>query len=99
MIVRASLGLVVAVAVAAAACAGREVPPPPTTHRAPPVLQVHRGSKSPIAPGLRLPGGVTPRAYDLRLEVDPDQESFHGTVEIRNWEGRNYTYLDPSDHG
>jgi len=22
-----------------------------------------------------------------------------GTVEIRNWEGRTYTYLDPSDHG
>jgi len=77
--VRASLGLVVAVA----ACAAREVPPPPPPHRARPVLQVNRGPTPPTSPGLRLPGGVTPRAYDVRLEVDPDKESFHGTVEIR----------------
>jgi alanyl aminopeptidase len=34
------------------------------------------------APGVRLPDGATPLAYDLRLEVDPDRETFSGTVAI-----------------
>ncbi|MDB4958679.1 MAG: family peptidase [Myxococcales bacterium] len=34
-------------------------------------------------PGLRLPEGVTPLAYALRLELDPDSETFHGEVKIR----------------
>nr|MBA3503346.1 hypothetical protein [Deltaproteobacteria bacterium] len=35
------------------------------------------------APGLRLPAGVTPLAYDVRLELDPDRDSFSGRVAIR----------------
>jgi len=79
--VRASLGFVVAVA----ACAARELPPPPPPsppHR-PPVPEVQRAPTPPSPPGLRLPAGVTPRAYDVRLEIDPDHEAFRGTVEIR----------------
>lgn len=34
-------------------------------------------------PGLRLPATAIPRAYDLRLELDPARESFGGRVEIR----------------
>lgn len=33
-------------------------------------------------PGLRLPDGVEPLRYDLRLELDPDKPKFHGHVEI-----------------
>jgi alanyl aminopeptidase len=36
-----------------------------------------------VAPGLRLPAGATPLAYDVRLELDPDRESFAGRVTIR----------------
>jgi alanyl aminopeptidase len=37
------------------------------------------------APGLRLPDGAEPLAYDVRLEVDPDREDFtgHATVKMR----------------
>lgn len=35
------------------------------------------------SPGLRLPAGVTPLAYDLRLELDPDRETFAGRVIVR----------------
>src|SRR5262249_19769989 len=35
------------------------------------------------APGLRLPEGVVPLAYELRLEVDPDSEGFRGEVHIQ----------------
>jgi len=35
------------------------------------------------APGFRLPEGAAPLAYDLRLELDPERESFAGRVEIR----------------
>jgi peptidase M1-like protein/ERAP1-like protein len=34
------------------------------------------------APGPRLPEGVTPLAYDLTLELDPDRASFTGHVVI-----------------
>jgi cytosol alanyl aminopeptidase len=36
----------------------------------------------PAPPGLRLPEGVTPLAYDVRLEVNPDDPVFRGHVEI-----------------
>jgi alanyl aminopeptidase len=39
--------------------------------------------REPPAPGLRLPGGVTPLHYDLTLDVDPDQETFSGEVRIK----------------
>ncbi len=35
------------------------------------------------APGLRLPAGTTPLAYDVTLDVDPDSETFLGEVHIR----------------
>src|SRR5262249_53199384 len=35
------------------------------------------------APGLRLPGGVTPLAYQLRIEIDPMRDTFRGSVRIR----------------
>jgi alanyl aminopeptidase len=35
-----------------------------------------------LAPGPRLPEGITPIAYDLTLELDPDRESFTGHVII-----------------
>lgn len=35
------------------------------------------------SPGLRLPDGATPLGYDLRLELDPDRETFRGEVRIR----------------
>ena len=35
------------------------------------------------APGLRLPDGVTPLAYRLELDVDPDRDTFRGDVHIR----------------
>lgn len=36
-----------------------------------------------VAPGLRLPDDVTPLRYALRLEVDPDADTFKGSVAIR----------------
>lgn len=33
-------------------------------------------------PGLRLPAGLAPRAYNLALDVDPAQDKFHGEVAI-----------------
>ncbi len=43
-------------------------------------------------PGFRLPDGVTPLAYDLRLEVDPNADGFTGHIAIR-------VRLDaPTDH-
>lgn len=35
------------------------------------------------APGLRLPDGVEPLGYDVRLELDPERETFVGHVAIR----------------
>jgi peptidase M1-like protein len=35
------------------------------------------------APGLRLPDGIAPLAYDLRLEVDPEADGFTGHLEAR----------------
>jgi len=34
-------------------------------------------------PTFRLPEGVAPLGYDLRLEIDPEKETFSGSVEIR----------------
>jgi cytosol alanyl aminopeptidase len=43
-------------------------------------------------PGLRLPDDAAPIAYDLRLELDPDKETFAGHVVIRA------RLAKPSDH-
>lgn len=67
------------------ACAPHETPPPvPRAQR--PAIAVDApvvDAGPPVAPGLRLPAGVVPLGYDLRLEVDPGKESFQGSVEIR----------------
>ena len=34
-------------------------------------------------PGLRLPDTIEPLGYKLRLEIDPDRETFRGHVDIR----------------
>jgi alanyl aminopeptidase len=34
-------------------------------------------------PGLRLPRTVTPLHYDVQLRIDPNQEAFSGSVDIR----------------
>jgi alanyl aminopeptidase len=68
----------------ALACSAHDRAPEPAKRTAPPPPLV--------APGLRLPDGVAPLAYDLRLELDPDRDEFHGHVEIR-------VHLDaPTDH-
>jgi len=85
--------LVVATACASVACGG---PDPATITPAPgpaPTSQLGaspgpgdaKPATSPTlpAPGVHLPAGATPLAYDLRLEVDPDRETFTGTVAIR----------------
>lgn len=67
----------------AGACSHRE--PPPVVLAPPPAAAIEATPPPApaVAPGLRLPAGVTPLAYELRLEVDPDREAFEGHVEIR----------------
>jgi len=45
-----------------------------------------------VAPGLRLPAGVEPRAYRLALEIDPATDVFHGQVEL------DLELAEPRDH-
>jgi len=76
--------LVLALACIAAACSSPHVRPEP--------LPPPRAAPALVAPGLRLPAGVTPLAYDVRLEVDPNADAFTGHVSIR-------VRLDaPTDH-
>ena len=88
--------LVVATACASFACGGPDPatvaaePAPAATTGAGPVSQPPPpGDAKPAtsaslpAPGVHLPEGAAPVSYDLRLEVDPDQEGFSGTVAIR----------------
>ncbi len=67
-----------------AGCSSRE-PAAPREPAAvePPRDAIARDAGSPAVPGLRLPDGTTPLAYALRLELDPDRETFSGQVEIR----------------
>ncbi|HET9991056.1 MAG TPA: M1 family metallopeptidase, partial [Kofleriaceae bacterium] len=85
--------LVVATACASVACGGPDpatiVPAPGPAPIAPAGVPVHAGDAKPAtsptlpAPGVHLPDGATPLAYDLHLEVDPDRDTFTGTVAIR----------------
>ena len=82
-------------AVAVAACSGgareptRVVPQPPAAGTTPADAAVDAAVAAavdagpPPDPTLRLPEGVAPVAYDLRLEVDPGKDAFAGTVAIR----------------
>ncbi|MGE5183026.1 MAG: M1 family peptidase, partial [Acidobacteriota bacterium] len=66
-----------ALLVVVVACAAHDGTPPPAKH-------AMTAAPAPVvAPGLRLPEGVAPLAYDLTLEVDPEQAEFRGHVEIR----------------
>ncbi|MEO8554401.1 MAG: M1 family metallopeptidase, partial [Kofleriaceae bacterium] len=73
------------VATACVACGSHD--PAPPAPAPPPVLAPSdaKPATSPTlpVPGVHLPGGATPLAYDLRLEVDPDRDTFSGTVAIR----------------
>jgi alanyl aminopeptidase len=88
--------LVVATACAGIACggpdpatiaaepgAGPAAAESPTTAPASPGDAKAASSPALPVPGVHLPEGATPLAYDLRLEVDPDLEPFSGTVAIR----------------
>jgi alanyl aminopeptidase len=55
------------------ACSARPAPPPAAR---PQVLATY------TPPALRLPDDLTPLSYDVRLEIDPDQEAFHGVVTL-----------------
>ncbi|MCC7154942.1 MAG: M1 family metallopeptidase [Bryobacterales bacterium] len=39
-------------------------------------------STGPVPPALRLPSGVTPASYAIRLRLDPNQADYNGTVTI-----------------
>jgi alanyl aminopeptidase len=46
----------------------------------------------PAAPGFRLPASAVPIRYDLRLDIDPDVESFRGHADI------TVRLAQPTDH-
>jgi len=60
-----------------AACAAHERPPAAAI-----VVPVAPVVRAATPPGFRLPAGVKPVRYDVRLELDPDREAFRGHVEI-----------------
>ena len=62
-----------------AACAPHATPAPVPVSVPAPVP----ARPAPQVPGPRLPDGAAPLAYDLRLEIDPEQEAFTGHVAIR----------------
>ena len=75
---RALLGLCALVA-----CSSPE-PGHPARPRTAPADAAVAARAVPVAPASgRLPEGVAPLAYAVRLEVDPDREAFSGKVEIR----------------
>ncbi|MCW5806686.1 MAG: hypothetical protein KIT31_30255, partial [Deltaproteobacteria bacterium] len=60
-----------------------KAPPVPVAKHVAPVDVVPPTKPPPQVPaGARLPAGVRPVAYDVRLEVDPDRAVFSGTVAI-----------------
>ena len=72
------------VVIALVACSARELPP----ERVPAPVVPDAGAIDALVvkapePGGRLAGGAVPLAYDVRLELDPDNEAFAGRVEIR----------------
>ena len=77
----AALSLVL---VALGACSGHEVSPPPPPRQMP-VAPADAAVDAFVVPEptFRLPDGAIPLAYDLRLEIDPQKETFAGAVEIR----------------
>ena len=66
------------------ACSGQEVAPPPPLRQMP-VAPADAAIDAFVVPDptFRLPDGVLPLAYDLRLEIDPQKVTFSGAVEIR----------------
>jgi len=74
-------GVVALLSVLAASCSSGDPKPREPARR--PLRTTDAVSSPAKAPGLRLPAGVTPLAYDVRLELDPDRETFAGRVAIR----------------
>ncbi|MEO7093209.1 MAG: M1 family metallopeptidase, partial [Polyangiales bacterium] len=73
---------------ALAACSSREgasSPPPPPPRQMPVAPPADAAPDAYVVPDptFRLPEGVAPLAYDLRLEIDPQKDAFSGAVEIR----------------
>jgi alanyl aminopeptidase len=66
------------------ACSARELPPEPRVPKTGvPDASVAIVPGTREVPSLRLPDDVTPLAYDVKLELDPESETFRGHVEIR----------------
>jgi len=86
---RARVFAVVAVMTATPACSGHDPGALPAPSRPVPVESSDAAAAPPAkaaaiaAPGRRLPDGVTPLGYELRLELDPDLDTFTGTVKIK----------------
>ena len=72
-----------AVLVVIAACPAREPVAERKASRAVKVEPAAPATKVAAPAQARLPEGITPLAYDLRLELDPDREAFRGQVTIR----------------
>lgn len=70
-----------------AACSSPETaPPPPPPPRQMPIAPPADAAVDAYVvpdPRFRLPEGVMPLAYDVKLEIDPAKDSFEGSVEIR----------------
>ena len=81
MTVRVALLLVVV------ACSAHDGAPAPAKH-----ARLASEPAPVVAPGLRLPGDAAPIAYDVTLELDPEQPEFRGHVTMRVHLGA------PTDH-
>jgi alanyl aminopeptidase len=64
-----------------ACSAPQHAPPPPRGGDAATIVRDAAGAAPIVAP-QRLPDGVAPLRYDLRLELDPDADTFRGDVRI-----------------
>lgn len=76
---------IIVIAALVAGCTGREVPPTPAPRQMPvaPPADAAIDAFVPLEPTFRLPDGAVPLAYDVRLEIDPQRDTFVGAVEIR----------------
>ncbi len=76
--------LVVHFAILATAC-GHDAPLPTkvTETASPAATEPSKWRPRVTPPGLRLPDTVEPLGYKLRLEIDPDRDTFRGHVDIR----------------
>jgi alanyl aminopeptidase len=71
-------------AVLLVACSARPAPPPAPRPKLAETL---------VPPALRLPDDLTPLSYDVHLDIDPDQEDFHGQVTLHVRTARPLTHF------